>query len=187
MDIFVSRPTNVDPEFESGLRSFYQTLKLLDLTPRTIGVSDQPIRSPLDEVIELLHSCQGIIVLGYPQILVQKGYLKTRRIEKDLRLATEWNHIEASLAYALGLPMLVIHHQGVCRGIFDRGAIGSFFLYETNMTYETWAFEQNISGALEKWKGTLTNAKVGSFKASQKTHQQPMCPNCPTIMSCPSQ
>jgi hypothetical protein len=31
-------------------------------------------------------------------------------------LPTEWNHIEAALAYSQQLPLLVIHHRGIKRG-----------------------------------------------------------------------
>ena len=70
----------------------------------------------MDEVIRLMKQCGGAIVLGVPQIEVRAGVLKGNDIDEPFSLGTEWNHIEAALAYALELPTLVIHDQTVVRG-----------------------------------------------------------------------
>jgi len=64
-------------------------LENLALSPKTLGVTDYPSKAPLDEVIEILKSCQGAIVLGYPQLEVQAGVLKGNKLAKPLILATE--------------------------------------------------------------------------------------------------
>ncbi len=73
IDIFLSRPTWISDEFKEGLKNFYTYLNSHALNPRTIGTSDYPTESPLDEVISLMDSCQGAIVLGYPQIKISSG------------------------------------------------------------------------------------------------------------------
>lgn len=110
MNVFVSRPTWVADEFEDGLKTFHTQLSNLGLTPRTLGTSDYPSKSPLDEVIKIMSECSGAVILGYPQILLESGLVKGKKLNATLTLATEWNHIEASLAYANKLPLLVIHH-----------------------------------------------------------------------------
>lgn len=153
-NIFLSRPTWVGREFVQGLNAFTSILKSYDLTPRTLGVSDYPSNTPLDEVISIMDQCVGAIILGYPQIEVKDGVLKGDAINSPISLATEWNHIEAGLAYAKGLPLLVIHHKGVQRGIFDRGAI-SKFIYEIDLSNSTWFSEEKIIGAIRDWKNRL--------------------------------
>lgn len=128
INIFCSRPTWVAEEFKEGLTGFLAFLGTHGLKPRTIGSTDYPTESPLDEVMRIMDECEGAIILGYPQIYVMKGNIKG--VEKnEFPLPTEWNHIEATLAYAKKLPLLLIHHKGISRGIFDRGAIGKF-IYE---------------------------------------------------------
>lgn len=117
IDVFVSRPTWIPEEFREGLEGFLGLLKALELEPRTLGATDYPTKAPLDEVISLLDQCGGAVILGYPQIVVREGIVKGKTVQNEL-LATEWNHIEAGLAYARALPLLVIHHIGVGRGIF---------------------------------------------------------------------
>ena len=54
MEVFVSRPTWVSEEFQAGLDTFTLQLENLGLIPRTLGVTDYPSKSPLDEVIEIM-------------------------------------------------------------------------------------------------------------------------------------
>lgn len=150
LDVFVSRPTWVADEFSSGLQLFLARLEDLGLRPRTIGVTDYPVKGPLDEVVELLKKCRGAVILGYPQIHVASGAVKDKTVE-NIFLPTEWNHIEAGIAHALGIPLLVVHHSNVVRGIFDRGAINSF-IYERNLSVPNWAFSPEITGALKQWR-----------------------------------
>jgi len=160
-NVFVSRPTWIPTDFSSGLESFMALLDSYDLKPRTLGVSDYPIDSPLDEVISILNKCVGAIILGYPQIRIEKekGQLKNTEIDpnSNFSLATEWNHIEAGLAYAKKIPLLVIHHVGVSRGIFDRGAINKF-IYEIDLSNPSWFSDKTILGAISAWKKKLPDS-----------------------------
>ena len=152
--IFVSQPTWVPPEHRSGLDKFKNLLRVRDLDPRSIGVTDLPSQLPLDEVIRLMERCYGAIILGIPQIEVQSGKLKGDEITSPFSLGTEWNHIEAALAYSLQLPVLVIHDVTVGRGIFDRGAANAF-IYAVDFSSDSWSLTDKISGALGAWCGRL--------------------------------
>jgi hypothetical protein len=181
VDVFVSRPTWVATEFEGGLAAFLRVLHSLDLTPRTLGATDYPSKAPLDEVIALMDKCAGAVILGYPQLVVETGQLKGMPVDHTLELATEWNHIEAGLAYARGLPLLVIHHRGVRRGIFDRGAM-SAFLYEADLTKPGWPVEEGIHGAVQKWKRDCLTAPPRTATSGLVSEQsdKATCPNCST-------
>ena len=161
IDVFVSRPTCLPDEFSRGLDRFFAFLDSHDLRPRTVGVTDYPAAAPLDEVIRLMGRCRGAIILGFPQIEVHTGALKGRPLENPITLPTEWNHIEAGLAYASGLPLLVIHHPGVVRGVFDRGAINRF-IHEVDLRAPDWPLRPNISGAIKTWKAEMLEADVNA-------------------------
>ncbi len=153
-NIFLSRPNWVSSEYEGGLNNFISLLNSHELSPRTIGTTDFPSKSPMDEVIDLLYKCEGAIILGYPQIQIKSGVIKNRELLNPLTLSTEWNHIEAGLAYALKLPLLVIHDTEIRRGIFDRGVLNSF-LYQKDLTDKSWGVSVEIIGALTQWKTLL--------------------------------
>ena len=150
--IFLSRPSWVAPRYRPGLDHFQTLLREQHLDPRSVGVTDYPTDAPMDEVIRLMKQCGGAIVLGVPQIEVRAGVLKGNDIDEPFSLGTEWNHIEAALAYALELPTLVIHDQTVVRGVFDRGATKSF-LHEVDLSCPTWALTEPIVGAIRTWRG----------------------------------
>lgn len=153
-DVFVSRPTWIAEPFQAGLDGFLGILQDFDLNPRTLGSTDYPVQSPLDEVIRIMRECSGAIILGYPQILVEVGQVKDIPVDEPLLLGTEWNHIEAGLAHACGLPMLIIHHNGIKRGIFDRGTVGRF-IYEIDLERPEWPLAENIRGAVNTWRRSL--------------------------------
>jgi hypothetical protein len=153
-DVFVSRPTWVADSFQAGLDGFLGMIQNFGLTPRTLGSTDYPAQSPLEEVIRIMRECHGAIILGYPQIHIDAGSVKGEPIEKQIIIGTEWNHIEAGLAHASGLPMLIIHHTGVGRGIFDRGTLGRF-IYESDLERPEWPLAQNINGAMRTWRQSL--------------------------------
>ena len=178
-DIFLSRPTWVEKKFQKGLEQFLSLLRTLELNPHTLGATDYPNLTPLDEVISLMEKCKGAIILGYPQITVKSGFLKKKKLEKTMLLPTEWNHIEAGLAYARALPLLVIHHSGVVRGIFDRGAINTFN-YEKDLSESDWALSPEISGALSKWKKDVLSNDLQNEDSEALTLNEPTCPNCST-------
>ena len=152
--VFLSRPTWLPNECKQGMDSLCALLTSHGINPRTIGQTDFPSKSPMDGVIELLKECEGAIILGYPQMEIKSAIIKGNPITNPFCLGTEWNHIEAGLAYALGLPLLVIHDTSVVRGIFDRGVLNSF-LYQKDFKDPSWPLSAEIIGSITKWKTEL--------------------------------
>ncbi len=178
-DVFLSRPTWVAPEFNAGLENFLRLLESIDLKPRTLGATDYPSKSPLEEVINLMRVCRDAIVLGYPQVTVERGQCREADCS-GLALPTEWNHIEAALAYLQGLPLLMIHHKSISRGVFDRGAV-SAFLYEVDLRVPGWSMARSTNGALLKWKNDCLAAAVQVVTTFPTTSGKPLCPNCSSV------
>ena len=77
--IFLSRPNWVSEDLGKGLDGFLEVMRSYELSPRTIGTTDYPSNSPMDEVIRLMKDCVGAIILGYPQIFVESGRVKKKR------------------------------------------------------------------------------------------------------------
>ena len=174
-DVFVSRPTYIPDSQKDGIDNFLSLLDMMDLKPRTLGTTDYPNDAPLDEVLRILDDCSGMIVLGIPQISIEKGSLKDQPIDGVLKLATEWNQIEAALAYSRNMPLLIIHDKGVSRGIFDRGTLAGF-IHEADFSDAHWSGVASIKGALKTWKSKVVDFSPGetesicSMDASKKTY-----------------
>jgi hypothetical protein len=151
----------------------------MGLTPRTLGSSDYPSKAPLDEVIEIMDECEGAIVLGYPQISISQGEVKGSEIETGLLLPTEWNHIEAALAYSKGIPIIMFHHKGVSRGVFDRGVMNAF-VHEVDFSSATWSMDQALNGAIQKWKSNCDSGNSNFGVTAKVDPDKLTCPNCTT-------
>jgi hypothetical protein len=121
--------------------------------------------------------------LGIPQISIEYGRLRDEKLIGELVLGTEWNHIEAALAYALKLPLLLIHHTGMTRGVFDRGALNTF-LYERDLGRPEWPLEERLQGALRSWMQECQAASIPTiWNRSNAPQGVPPCPNCGRHMS----
>ncbi len=151
-DVFVSQPNSVAPGFRRGIGGFRRFIKSQGLNPRTLGKTDYGTEPPLDDVRKLMDECVGAIILGCPKSGRKRSVGTDRDAESST--ATEWNQIEATVAYERHLPLLIIHHLGMRGGVFDRGAIGKF-VYEVDMTADGWPLQKNIMGAVKDLKSKL--------------------------------
>jgi hypothetical protein len=115
-----------------------------------------------------MEQCRGAIILSYPQITIHKGTLRDEKLKTEILLPTEWNHIETALAYAKGLPILLIHHLNIKRGVFDKGAV-SKFLYEIDLRKPDWPLDERINGALLSW---LPKVKSFSIKSNESQRNE---------------
>ena len=151
----------------------------MGLIPRTLGSSDYPSKAPLDEVIEIMDECKGAIILGYPQLSISEGQIKDQKIESKLLLPTEWNHIEAALAYSKGIPLIVLRHKGVSRGVFDRGVMNAF-VHEVDFKSPAWCMDTALNGAIQKWKQNCEKGNSNFAITASVDLSKPTCPNCST-------
>jgi len=125
-----------------------------DLQPQTVGVNQFGNEAPLLTVRRLMEECHGAVVLGLAQLHVTTGVSKPgthgERQVRSLWLPTPWNQLEAGMAFALNLPLLILHEERVePDGVFDP-KISDRFVHQTDLSpawFETAAFNQPF----EQW------------------------------------
>src|SRR6266568_6026177 len=132
--IFGSCPTHLSEQQERIRRSVYGELGRLGLEWRSLGQTDYPNQFPLREVLTLAKHCSGGLILGFSQFVTRSGTWKEGTPYKDVQrgpvaFPTPWNHIEAGILYALGLPLLVFREEHVSGGVFDPG-VTDLFVHE---------------------------------------------------------
>lgn len=66
-NIFISRPTTINDDFESSYTFFHNFLIDQGYTLKRLGGGTYSKAAPLKAVINLIHECCGTIILGYPQ------------------------------------------------------------------------------------------------------------------------
>jgi hypothetical protein len=124
--VFISAPSISDPSCRA-IREL--VVDALGAGPDSIVQVQPPYSgsSPLRSVASTIQGCWGVVIIGLPQLHVPEGRLRSgtaaEQVVKDLRLPTPWNQIEAGMAAALGLPMLVIS-DCASGGVFGLGSDG---------------------------------------------------------------
>jgi hypothetical protein len=152
--IFVSKPNTLNATQSAFWNALQKLLKIERMQPRVIGDTDFSNSPPCEAVRNLLSKCDGAIVLGLRQIEIVQGVSKKgTRHEKLLTsqfLPTPWNHLEAGMSFAMGLPLLIIHEAKVTGGIFDLGNADRF-IHQAKLS-KKWLASQQFSTPFHEWK-----------------------------------
>jgi hypothetical protein len=78
-------------------------------------------RDPWTGLMRRVHAAHGVLVLGFGQLFVSAGTWR-RGTEQETDLVATWTsswlHVEAGIALAAGLPILVARESGVREGVF---------------------------------------------------------------------
>lgn len=138
------------------VESLYEELDLLRLYARTIGETDFGSRSPLAQVRQLMAKCHGALILGLVQGKIAVGTSKPgtqdHKLLRNSKFPTPWNQLEAGIAYALGLPLMIVKEEGISGGIFDPGASGEQFVHSVKLgRARTW-HSAELRSSLDEWK-----------------------------------
>jgi hypothetical protein len=125
-DVFVSVGSTATPSQEAFVRAIEDRLRAEGLVPHTVGRNSFSADAPLKAVARLLDSCAGAVVIAFERTYFQQGTEKrggpNESPLQDVKLATPWNQIEAAMAYARGLPLMVIVESGLkSEGLLENG------------------------------------------------------------------
>lgn len=156
ISVFISRPTNIAEEFEKQFTHFDKFLKHAGFNPVRLGANNYTLDAPLRGVIDLMKTCQGAIILGYPQYELNAYISKGGRNISGVKFTspTPWNQIEATLAYKDRIPVFIIAHNGIVGGVFDRGVTGEYVL-NLNLKKNEWYKDQEFQGVFSAWKNKI--------------------------------
>lgn len=128
INIFLSRPTVISKKFETQYTAFEAYLRRKGYKVLRLGADQFTMDAPLKGVMDLMKTCSGAIILGYPQYEVTAALSKAAIPEHRISAVfpTPWNQIEGTLAFKQRIPVLVVAHEGVTGGIFDYGVTGQY-------------------------------------------------------------
>ena len=145
-DIFVSKPNDLSSKQSAFVLKLEKIFETRDFKIRSIGTSDFPNEAPLLAVKNIMDSCKGAIILGLKQTHIIKGISKpntnSERKITDISLPTAWNHIEAGIAFASKIPIMIIR-EGIREGVFDIGSSGRF-IHQVNIELEGDEYFQSV-------------------------------------------
>jgi hypothetical protein len=84
---------------------------------KTLDDDDWDALDPLNPIKKKMMDCMGCLVLAMERFYVKEGVdrrgSKRAADVKDQNYATPWSHIEAAMAYQLGLPFIILKEEDV--------------------------------------------------------------------------
>jgi hypothetical protein len=157
--IFVSKPTALTRAQNLFCRELGTTFQASGLTTHTVGVNDFTSRRPLRKILETINACDGACVLGLIQVTAPSAVFKANTSERrdvaDAVFATPWNQLEAGMAVARDLPLLVVCEPGVAGGIFDQGVGDAFTHVLPAKGRLQWLRSEQFRQSMAEWIGLM--------------------------------
>ncbi len=160
--IFLSRPTVISKRFETQYTPFEAYLSRKGYKVRRLGADQYTMDAPLKGVMDLMRTCKGAIILGYPQYEITAALSKAATPEQRVSAAfpTPWNQIEATLAFKQRIPVLVVAHEGVTGGVFDYGVTGEY-VHTTCLSKNDWHKTKAFQGVFQEWEKRIKRGTIG--------------------------
>ena len=124
--IFLSVGRTSTDQQEKFVETIEGFLRSQNVEPLTVGRSYFSSKQPLVAIAELMKECTGSMILAYERIYITEGIDRRGNPKessfKEAKLPTVWNQIEATMAYTLGHPLLVMVENGLrSEGLLERG------------------------------------------------------------------
>lgn len=130
---------------------------------------------PLKPIWRKMQECAGTAVIAFERMhfaegLEFRGSPKQKPLE-DVAVPTVWNQIEATMAYTLGHPLLVVVQDGLREdGLLE----GRYDWYVLRVPLEPGALSQReFRGVLLDWKGRVLAAQGHLPPQSPQSHGSP--------------
>ena len=164
--VFVSVGRTSTPEQERFVAAIESHMLRHALLPQTLGRNYWSSQHPLKAVDELMSQCGGAAIVGFERLRVVNG-IDRRGSDKEQQIAnvslpTVWNQIEAAMAYARRLPLLVFVQTGLrAEGLLETGY--DWYIQQMSLD-ETLLTDPAFAGIFDDWR-----TRVGEFHAEHHT------------------
>ena len=155
--VFVSVGSTANEMQESFVRAVEDRLRSEGLIPHTVNRNTFTSGSPFKAVTELMDRCAGVVVIALERLHVAEGVEKrggpNEKPLSDVKIATAWNQIEATMAYCCGYPLLVLVEEGLrADGLLEK----DFDWYVQTVKLESASLNTQVfNGVLASWKEKL--------------------------------
>ena len=117
--VFISIGGRYNSEQEAFLDALLKLLESYNVTPRVMNRTrrDYPVGSPLAGIANVLRECNGAIIVAFEKKFFPAGVEYPSSAKSmplhNTRYTTPWNQIEAAMAFALGIPIIVLAENGL--------------------------------------------------------------------------
>jgi hypothetical protein len=163
LNVFVSVGGTATDTQEAFVRAVEDRLRSEGLIPHTVGRNTFSADAPLKAVTDLMDKCAGTLVIVLERTYFASGTEKRGGPKEitltNVKLPTPWNQIEAAMAYARGLPLMVVVEAGVkSEGLLERG----------NDWYVQWVMPESAALNSNEFNGVLASWKQKMMQKPKK-------------------
>lgn len=153
--VFISHPTPYNEKQVIFLSLIKQEIEKYNLSPINLGQNNWNNRSPLEPIKEMMSNCIGIAIIGLERHHCYIGYSKENSKEEEETIhkysSSPWIHIEAGMAYQLGLPMLILKEKKIYKeGILDP-QISNYYIFEFDIDSQLEVLSDQIKSFIKSW------------------------------------
>lgn len=176
ISIFLSRPSPQEPGQRKLLAEVENRLTQRGLMPRTIGHTDYS-RYPMPHIRSVMMDCNGLLGLAFRRFHILQGEDRpltvsngfTHGTVRDQWMTTPYVHLEAAIAFQLGLPIILFVEKGVIlEGALESGVMIMYPpVFETETSAQRNAFIQS-----PQWE-QLVNTREGEVREVVHAKGQP--------------
>jgi hypothetical protein len=155
--VFLSVGAGRTEDQEAFVKAIKNYFLSRDLLAKTVDEYGSTNKQPLKDVEYRMKRCYGAVVLAFERTRIELGVsrpgAKSETELKDVRLPTVWNQIEAAMAYARGLPLLVL----VEHGLQDEGMLESRYDWRVKWVnlQDPIVNDPEFLGMFEDWRSSV--------------------------------
>ena len=154
--VFISMGSTATTEQREFVDAVLSSLQTVELSPRIMNENEWSHEQPLRAIRKIMKDCCGAVIIAFTRTEFPSGIEIRKDKNRELTnisLPTPWNHIEASMAYAYDMPLLVISENGLkSEGLIEQGY--DWRVYWTDLDPGIVATEK-FRGFLNSWKKTV--------------------------------
>ena len=126
-------------------------------------MTDYDVDAPLKAIRRLMLESNGLITIAFRRALIIEGSGKPKTDNSysinGKWLTSPWSHIEAAMAFQVGLPVLILRERGVLEeGVLEKGVLGTYMPeFDLESSYSEYLESAEWNQLIRKWE-----AQVGS-------------------------
>ncbi len=163
--VFFSYPKPWTPTQDGFIERVSSYLKQRGLEPRTLGITDYDADAPLRAIRRLLLESNGLVTVATRRIHIDQATAMRRTPDGELHeepladcwLTTPWAHVEAAMAYQLGLPILIFREAAVfADGLLESGIVGLYMpAIDAEGDFDAYFASAEWTQPLGQWEGRV--------------------------------
>lgn len=161
--VFLSYPKPCHSVQQQFLTKLIEYLNSRGFSPRTLGVTDYDMDTPLKAIRRMMIESNGLMTIAFRRTLIEKGAARfgtdipgqKAQSVNGVWLSSPWSQIEAAMAYQLGLPLLILREAGVLEeGLLEKGVVGLYMPeFDLDESINDYFNSGQWTGVIGKWEG----------------------------------